>query len=238
MFLTVRHIPIVEPVAVEMGLRAVHARSFPAINRLVSFHATARKAMQAKATTRLPVFVEFGSQNTRLNLPRASALKRKESNFLRKFERVYLTAELKAAVAGREFGLEGFGRADLVWLAWQSRSSGDEFTALELKKRIRLTAIEGKVSDWRKGLQQAFRYRYFAHRSLLVLPLHQAEIAAQFLPTFRQLSVGLWGFDEKTGRLKKWFTPRSTTPLNRNAWVKALHLFESSLDLGKVAKRG
>ena len=71
---------------------------------------------------------------------------------MRKFERVYLAAEGKAAVAGREFGLEGFGRADLVWLAWQSRESADEFTALALKKRIRLTAIEGKVSDWRKGL--------------------------------------------------------------------------------------
>lgn len=193
--------------------------------------------MHAQVTTRLPFFVEFGCQNTRRNLPRASALKRKESNFLRKFEQVYLGAEGKAAVAGREFALEGFGRADLVWLAWQSRESADEFTALALKKRIRLTAIEGKVSDWRKGLQQAFRYRYFAHRSLLVLPLQKAEIAAQFLATFRRLRVGLWGFDPATGQLKKWFTPRSTMPLNRTAWVKALHLFESSLDLRKLAKR-
>jgi hypothetical protein len=187
-------------------------------------------------TATLPVFVKFGCQDTRRNLPRGSALKRTESNFLRKFERVYLATELKIGIAGREFGLEGFGRADFVWLAWQSQNSGNEFTALAMKKRIRLTAIEGKVSDWRKGLQQAFRYRYFAHRSLLVLPMQTADTAAQFLLTFRRLGVGLWGFDEENERIKKWFTPRMKTPLNRNAWVKALRLFESRLDFSKLAK--
>jgi hypothetical protein len=193
--------------------------------------------MHAAVATELPVFVKFGCQDTRRNLPCVSALRRKESNFLRKFERVYLPEERNTAVAGREFGLEGFGRADIVWLAWQSRESGDEFTALALKKRIRLTAIEGKISDWRKGLQQAFRYRYFAHRSLLVLPTRTAEAAARFLATFRRLGIGLWGFDEETGRLHKWFTPRSKRPLNRTAWLKALKLFEVRLDFCKRAKR-
>lgn len=198
---------------------------------------SSKRIMREQSTDKFPIFVEFGCQNTRRNLPRASALKRTESNFLRKFERVYLAAERNAAVAAREFGLEGFGRADLVWLAWQSRESVDEFTALALKKRLRLTAIEGKISDWRKGLQQAFRYRYFAHRSLLVLPMHTAEAAAKFLATFRRLGVGLWGFDQNAGQLKKWFTPRSTTPLNHVAWLKALHLFESNSDFRKLTKR-
>lgn len=193
--------------------------------------------MKTKLTNRRPVLVEFGCQNTRSNLPRAVAAKRKESNFLRCFERLYLESEATAEVAGREFALEGFGRADLVWLAWESDANDGEFTALALKKRLRLTAIEGKISDWRKGLQQAFRYRYFAHRSLLVLPLNTADSASRFLPTFRRLRVGLWGFDETDGRLRKWFTPRSKTPLNGKAWEKALRLFESNLDFSKLSKR-
>jgi hypothetical protein len=156
---------------------------------------------------------------------------------LRQFERSYLTGELDISIAGREFALEGFGRADLVWLAWATEAGSDEFTALALKKRVRLTAIEAKISDWRKGLQQAFRYRYFAHRSLLVLPMETASIAARFIPTFRKLRVGLWGFDAKTGRLRKWFTPRCAQPINSVALGKALQLIESSLELSQSPKR-
>ena len=193
--------------------------------------------MIAETKTSRPVFVEFGCQDTRRNLPRCTASKRREAQFLRQFERVYLAAEGKTAVAGREFGMEGFGRADLVWLAWEAKPAAEEFTALALKKRIRLTAIEGKVSDWRKGLQQAFRYRYFAHRSLLVLPMGTAKTAAPFLTTFRRLRVGLWGFDCKSGKLRKWCTPRAAAPFDRKAWGKALHLIESRLEFSQHSKR-
>jgi hypothetical protein len=186
---------------------------------------------------RRPLFVEFGSQDTRRNLPKAVACKRTEINFLRRFEVAYFAQDLGIAVAGREFALQGFGRADLVWLAWATDANPGDFTALALKKRVRLTAIEAKMSDWRKGLQQAFRYRYFAHRSLLVLPLKTAAIAAHFIDTFRKLCVGLWGFDDKTGHLHKWCTPRNAPPLDSAALKKALHLIESGLKLGQGAKR-
>jgi hypothetical protein len=165
-----------------------------------------------------PVFVEFGSQDTRRNFPKAVARKRKELNFLRSFERIYFAEDLGISLAGREFGLAGFGRADLVWLAWETDGSSEDFTALALKRRLRLTAIEAKMTDWRKGLQQAFRYRYFAHRSLLVTPMETAEIAARFLDTFRKLRVGLWGFNPRTGRLRKWCTPRHAPPFDRKTW--------------------
>lgn len=189
--------------------------------------------MILKTKTCRPVFVEFGCQDTKRNLPRGKAAEQPEARFLRLFERFYLTEAGRAVVAGREFGMEGFGRADLVWLAWESKSATEEFTALALKKRIRLTAIEGKVSDWRKGLQQAFRYRYFAHRSVLVLPMDVTKAAVPFLATFRRLRVGLWGFDCETAKLRKWCTPRSAAPLNRKAWEKALHLIESRLQLSQ-----
>ena len=188
-------------------------------------------------TDRRPRFVEFGSQDTSRNLPRTAARKTSELNFLRKFERSYIAEELGIAIAGREFALEGFGRADLVWLAWAADAASDDFTALALKKRVRLTAIEAKISDWRKGLQQAFRYRYFAHRSLLVLPMETAAVAARFINTFRRLRVALWGFDTKTGRLRKWFTPRCSQPISSAALQKALHVIESSLELSQSPKR-
>jgi hypothetical protein len=185
-----------------------------------------------------PTFVDSGSHDTRRNLPWSPTWRRTESSFLRRFESVYLSSQREAALASREFAVEGFGRADLVWLAWENSQMPEDFTALALKKRARLTAIEAKVADWRKGLHQAFRYRYFAHRSLLVLPTPMASTAARFLPTFRRLHVGLWGFDVESGRLRKWCTPRASLPLSHQAWERALHLFESHLDLGEVAKGG
>jgi len=185
-----------------------------------------------------PTLLPSGSHDTRQNLPLRSAKKRGEANFLKKFEQAYFACECRARVASREFAVEGFGRADIVWAAWSRGTDRTEFTALALRRRVRLTAIEGKVSDWRKGLQQAFRYRYFAHRSLLVLPLETARTASAFLATFRRLQVGLWGFDEKTGRIHKWCTPRLGKPLNVRAWEKALHLFESGLKLSKFPERG
>lgn len=181
-------------------------------------------------------FVEFIGQDTALNLPRTATRKTSELEFLHKFECSYIAEELGIAIAGREFPLEGFGRADLVWLAWAVDVASDDFTALALKRRLRLTAIEAKISDWRKGLQQAFRYRYFAHRALLVLPLETACIAARFIVTFRRLRVGLWGFDAQTGRLNKWFTPRYAQPINSKALAKALRVIESSLNLGQSTK--
>jgi hypothetical protein len=186
------------------------------------------------AVQQSPAFLKFGTQNTRRNLPRAS--KRTESNFLRAFERYYMQAEAGTALAkGREFGVEGFGCADLILLAWR-RPTGGDFTALALKRCLRLTAIEGKVADWRKGLQQAFRYRYFAHRALLVLPMRTAQTAAAFLPTFRKLRVGLWGFDSKTGRLRKWCTPRARTPLSTSACERALQVLVERLDFTQLSE--
>jgi hypothetical protein len=182
--------------------------------------------MKTEFGDRRPVFVEFDLQDTRRNLPRAARRKRGEAHFLRRFEQTYLAAEAGIALAGREFGVEGFGRADLVWLAWDTGQDSEGFTALALKKRVCLTAVEGKLKDWRKGLMQAARYRHFAHRSLLVLSMETAAAAARFLPTFRRLRVGLWGFEPGSGRLRKWCTPRAREPLNRRAGEKALHLFE------------
>jgi hypothetical protein len=165
--------------------------------------------------------VRLGGQNTRRNLPQASARKRGESNFLRGFERAYFANDAVGGIASREFTIEGFGRADLIWLAWTHSGRRGDFSAMELKK-VRLTAIEAKLADWRKGLQQAYRYRYFSDRSLLVLPRPVAIHAREFLRTFRRLRVGLWSFDPETYRIQKIFTPRCSPPLNSCAREKAL----------------
>lgn len=179
--------------------------------------------------------IRFGSYDTRRNLPAASSRKRGESNFLCAFEKVWMEQEVRSVspdrtslAAGREFGLEGFGRADLVFVAWRHVASSDS-TALSIKPPVQITAIEAKISDWRKGLMQASRYRFFANRTLLVLPPGVAAVAARFLPTFRTLNVGLWEFDSISLKLTKHFTPRAGKPLNKKVREKAVHIIGQKL---------
>ena len=181
--------------------------------------------------------IKFGCHDTRRNLPLATSSKRGESNFLARFEKMYFNSELRTPnkrqkfATGREFALDGFGRADLLFMAWTHVKSNEEFTAIALRNRLRLTAIETKIKDWRKGLMQAARYRFFANRALLVLPPDTARNAVAFLSTFRDLNVGLWEFDAKTNQLRKHFTPRSGRPLNIKAREKAVNAIAFGLKL-------
>jgi hypothetical protein len=176
--------------------------------------------------------LRFRSHDTRRNLPATSSQKRGEVNFLHAFEKVWVegaaSAPARTHAAGKEFGMEGFGRADFIFVAWRKPKSED-FTALSMQPPLEIIAFEAKISDWRKGLMQASRYRYFANLSILLLPPSVAEVAARFLPTFRSVNVGLWEFDASTGKLHKHFTPRKRKPLNAKVRNKAIHLIEQSL---------
>lgn len=189
-----------------------------------------------RLTNTTPRVIRFGAHNTRRNLPAESASKRGESNFLARFERAYFAQEKGLTghefAAGREFGLDGYGRADVLWIAWKSVPSAADFSALALSKHIHVTAIEAKLKDWRKGLQQASRYRYFANRALLVVPPATARVALCYLDTFRELNVGLWEFDPATGRIIKYTTPRQRRPLNERARERAIQIIHRHLDLG------
>ncbi|MFA5263084.1 MAG: hypothetical protein WC378_04610 [Opitutaceae bacterium] len=184
----------------------------------------------------LPRVIRFGAHNTRRNLPAASSSKRGESNFLVRFERAFFAQEIgptgREFAAGREFSLDGYGRADVLWLAWRRTATADDFSAISLNKHIHLTAIEAKLKDWRKGLQQASRYRHFANRALLVLPPEAARIALGYIQTFRDLNVGLWEFDAVRGRIIKHTTPRVSQALNEKARDKAIRIIHRHLNLG------
>jgi hypothetical protein len=189
-----------------------------------------------RLTTSTPRVIRFGAHNTRRNLPAVSSAKRGESNFLARFERAYFAHETGLVghelVAGREFGLDGYGRADVLWIAWKQAPDATDFSALALSRRIHVTAIEAKLKDWRKGLQQAARYRYFANRALLVVPPATARVALNYLSTFRELNVGLWEFDPETGRIFKHTTPRQRRALNERARERAIRIIHRHLDLG------
>ncbi len=181
-----------------------------------------------------------GTFNTRRNLPARVGRKRGESNFLRAFERAYFGGSGMAGMASGEFALSGYGVADLVWIAWRPDPAEQDFSAVSLEKQLsrrKLFAFEAKLTDWRRALQQAFRYRYFADKSVVVMPLENARAAVANLEAFQSMEVGLWTFDQETGTIKKHYTPVKSRALNSGARAKAIALLSSKLNLGKLRKQ-
>jgi len=72
--------------------------------------------------------------------------------------------------------LQGYGIPDLITFAWSTDQNQAPVLSLEALRqklqRQQLTAFELKLRDRRKGIVQAYRYRYFCDRSIVVLPGH------------------------------------------------------------------
>jgi hypothetical protein len=183
--------------------------------------------------------LRFGTRNRRRNLPGAPARRRGESDFVRAFERAYLKRFCVGGVGGREFEMFNYGIADFVWIAWRGKSHPEEATALtaeKIQQRLQkhlLTAFELKLRDWRRGLSQAYRYRYFADRAIVVLPPQAGRRARGNVSMFRRLKVGVWSFDKTTGKIHPIFTPTRTKARNAAAKEKAIELITRRLDFSK-----
>jgi hypothetical protein len=188
------------------------------------------------------LLLKFRQRQPRRNLPAALARKRGESNFVSAFTKAYVSPFAPDGIGGREFALPGFGIADFIWIAWGDPASPEEGSALSvenLSSRLipnKLTAFEMKLSDWRKGLAQAYSYSYFADLAVVVLPPDLATTAKADLGVFRECNVGLWSFDPATGVIRKLFTPRRSGPLNPQAKDRALASLGRSLQFSQLRK--
>lgn len=186
--------------------------------------------------------LKFKARDPRLNLPPQSGRKRAEANFVIKFMHAYLKQVAPAGVGGKHFALSGFGIADFVWIAWRNVTSGDEGTALSLERlkvrlmKHRLTAFEMKLTDWRKGLAQAYRYGHFADRTVLVVPPNTAKTALEDKCLFQHLNVGLWSFDPVAKTIRKHVNPKSWGARNTEARTKAVELICRRLNFSKTRK--
>lgn len=139
-----------------------------------------------------------------------------------------------------EFAVGGFGVADLVWIAWRPDPDKEDFTAVSLQKQLRrrqLYAFEAKLKDWQRALHQAFRYRYFADKAIVLMPAELAGPAIIHLDTFKQLKVGLWTLDQRRGVIRKLYTPTKVQALNPATREKAIARLSSKINLRKISKQ-
>jgi len=164
--------------------------------------------------------------------PRATTA---ETRFTIQFAKAYIgqfaaihhgSAKCKVACA-RQVAINGFGITDLVAVAWEATATGTEPVSCRdfldcLLPTVR--SFEVKLRDWRRGMTQAHRYRYFSNAAILVLPADAADCALCYLDTFRRIRVGLWDFDPASTQIRCHFTPRPRRPLELKYMSRAVQL--------------
>lgn len=127
--------------------------------------------------------------------------KNSEHEFGNHFVRWFGSLADKNIVAIRELPVPGSGIADLVVVK--------EHDCVKINQpKTTVQAFEFKIKDWRKGLMQAHRYKYFSNSSILVVPSHTVKSAEKSIDLFKQLGVGLWAFNVSSLTVTKRFTPR------------------------------
>ena len=149
--------------------------------------------------------LRFNSYNTRRNLPEAIRRRRGEANFLGAFLRAFLREISLPCAYGRNFSVSGCGVADLLIC----QPAGTEQS--EGLHQMHLMAFEMKLFDWRRAIHQAYRYRYYADLSIVVLPEKAALRAVQFSHLFDALGVGLWSMNTAMGVICRHVDPSSET---------------------------
>lgn len=132
-------------------------------------------------------------------------------------------------VVALEVPINGYGIADVVAISWQGPARTCPVSELPGCIAPTVRAFEGKLSNWRRGLMQAFRYRYFSDASILVMPLEKIALPAEHIASFRAINVGLWGFEESSGKIVPVFTPHPQFPSDTLHRAKAIQKVLSTI---------
>jgi hypothetical protein len=175
--------------------------------------------------------LRFKAYNTRRNLPDRIRRRRGEANFLGAFVRVMLQEVPLPCVYGRNFPVPGCGVADFVLCELLGSDEQDQSLP-----GLYVSAFEMKLTDWRKALHQAYRYKYYADLSVVVLPTGKATSAVRSSMLFEALGVGLWTLDSSAGIIHKHvLAVQSESPLNISKRNQALsRLRPRFADFGKL----
>lgn len=86
---------------------------------------------------------------------------------------------------------------------------------LSFKKSI---AIEAKLKNWKRALMQAYRYKWFADYSYVVLDNAHAKAAIENVDSFKKLNVGLISISTD-GHLFKHNLAKSQKPIDTNMQI-------------------
>ena len=76
-------------------------------------------------------------------------------------------------------------------------------------------AIEAKLTDWRRALKQAYRYKWFSNKSFVFLPIQNIDTPKKNIDLFKKYNVGLAGTSKDIG-IEVIYSPKKESPISQN----------------------
>lgn len=143
------------------------------------------------------------------NSPEAEFAIQFARSYREKFSLIHSGTAKRETLFVREVPVSGNGIADLLVFSWSYNQTTQTCTPHELERlNPTIRAFEFKLKDWRSGMMQAHRYKYFSHASILVIPKNKLKCVEPQLDVLRTLRIGLWGFTPETRSITCLYTPR------------------------------
>lgn len=90
-------------------------------------------------------------------------------------------------------------------------------------------AFELKLTNWKRALYQALRYRGFSHNVAVVMPKGRVEVAKRNLSIFKRMNVGLAEISD-AGELLFIKMPRKSKPTSESHYLYSLGHILSEFD--------
>jgi len=91
-------------------------------------------------------------------------------------------------------------------------------------------SIELKLRDWRKGLDQAFKYRSFSNLSLVIIDESKINLLGNIIEEFEHYNIGLGVFN-KNGEFKILYLPNYAQPYSKFLVEKMLNKLRKEGDI-------
>jgi len=150
--------------------------------------------------------------------------------YKKNFSQIHSSSNKKTALFVREVPVSGNGIADLLVLNWANDSLQEDQVSPDFStSETTIRAFEFKLSDWRNGLMQAHRYKYFSNASILVVPKKKLKMIMEHLEMFQKLRIGLWGFEPESQKITRAFTPRPKHQQIHKYKTRALELVATAI---------
>lgn len=97
----------------------------------------------------------------------------------------------------------------------------------------KIISIEAKLSNWKRALDQAYRYKEFSHQSWVLLDHSKIDGALKNIERFQNAGIGLASFSTM-GELFILFSPKDQLPgINTKYWSASVVLAKAKIDSTK-----
>jgi hypothetical protein len=90
-----------------------------------------------------------------------------------------------------------------------------------IKKTITI-GIELKLHNWKRAMQQAYKYKAFCNSSFVIMDAAFIQPAENNLSEFIKYNIGLASIDAATSRLKFYYNPKKQEPYFNELYSKLL----------------